>query len=445
MGLQGTLTDSDGRYEFACAPTGKANVSVIPPSEADYLRGNADAPPADDSPSRELNFTLERGSVIGGELRERGSDRPIRVPYINVAFEIEGPKPTYAASQTKADGSFRIVTPPGKGRLFTWDSVPGCVPRQLIDAEPSIKTVSEPFEIKPGETLTGKNLHFLRGMTVQGRVLDPNEKPVAGAVFYGAAMQAPSGADGSYTLSGLSPEQMSNFVVMQPQCQLGVKLTIEPRKGSKPVVMNIKLEPTQSATVRVVDEKNRPIANARVSLLTNVRLTETPNGGYSFRPIPVGGFTLTDRDGRAALSVLVVDASYTVRVSTPHFATIEHHFRVEAGKNLELPNLVLLATGKTIAGIVVDQAGRPVEGADVQVMPRNQALAMTTRRTLKTAKDGKFQFHELPAVEFRLLAKLWKPTGELDKDGRPAHRLEGSAEAHVEAGSEDLRITLNMP
>ena len=86
-----------------------------------------------------------------------------------------------------------------------------------------------------------------------------------------------------------------------------------------------------------------------------------------------------------------------------------------------------------------------MEGADVQIMPRNQALAMTTHRTLKTAKDGKFQFPELPAVEFRLLAKLWKATGELDKDGRPAHRLEGSAEAQVEAGSEDLRITLNVP
>jgi len=196
------------------------------PEGTDYLAMVANVSLRADALMAERNFTLERGLVISGRLREKETGQPLRVPYVNIYYKSEETKAAPASTRTRPDGSFRIAAPPGKGKLVCYTSLPGCVPLDLVgDSDTDEAMVSLPIEIKAGETLSGKDLLFPRGMVVRGRVLDPEGRPVAGASFQGVTEQLPSQADGTFTLRGLSPRYRTNFLVVHAQRRLGARVT----------------------------------------------------------------------------------------------------------------------------------------------------------------------------------------------------------------------------
>jgi protocatechuate 3,4-dioxygenase beta subunit len=438
LGLYGTYTDQRGRYSLERFDADKCHLSVAPPEGSTYLFTQADLTILPSEPARKHNFTLQRGSIITGQLREKETGAALRVPYVSIYYECEGPKRDVASARTKADGSYRMAVPAGKGKLFTYDSLPGCVPNDMVD---DFTRNSVPVEIKPGETLAGKDLFFRRGMSVEGRVLDTDGKPVAGAVFQGVTEQLPSGVDGCFKLSGLAADEKSHFLIVHAQRRLGAKITIEPVRSGKPVALEVKLQPTHSGTVRVVDEKKRPLASVEVALIAHVRMRETDHG-FGVLALPVYGPLRTDADGRIALPPLVADGSYSLEVSARGYAARTTRVRPQAGNALEVPDVVLLANDLTIAGVVLDATGEPVEGAQVSILPRNPDLAHTMHRSMNTPKDGRFHFSGLPKGTYRLIANLWKPTGETDAAGRPVNKSTASTQLLVEGGDETLRVVL---
>ena len=446
--IYATITDSQGRYSMEQLDAGKYTLYAEPPEGADYLSSVADVEIVGGMPIRQLNVTLERGSVITGELREKETGQPIRVPYVDIAYLSQRPKRSVARTETKLDGSFRIVVPPGKGELSTSDSVAGYLPTRLA-GDLRWNPISRTIEIGVGETLTGQDLLFSKGMVVQGRVFDVEGKPVAGAVFQGVTEQPNSGRDGAFILRGLSPEQKSHFLVLHAQRRLGAKITITPYHDSKPLAADVELQPTKSATVRVIDEEKRTVANARVSLTANITMLES-GGSSSWLALPVYGPSSTDADGKVTLPVLVIDARYSVNVLARGYAATRASFRVQAGNNPELLDVVLLASGRSLSGVVVDRAGNPLEGVQVQIMPalgkaypRNQML--TKSDWLDTKKDGRFEFHDLPKVKYRLIATLFKPTGKLDDGGRPVKKRQVGKELRIEPTEKEIRIVLDVP
>jgi hypothetical protein len=277
----------------------------------------------------------------------------------------------------------------------------------------------------------------------RGRVLDPDGKPIAGAVFQGATEQAPSAADGSFSLRDLSVEQKSHFLVLSAPRGLGAKLTIDPRKDPKPLAMDVKLVPTRTLSARVVDEKSQPLANVRVDLQLNILTSESDNM-YTSTTRAVCDPTYTDTAGKFTFPNLVLDGSYTVLAAAPGLAAAKASFRVAADKDPEVSDLVLLTNRLVIMGTVVDPGGTPLEGVQVTIMPRNQTLA-NNHDFMNTEKDGRFHFHGLPKGEYRLLAYLWKKTGALDKDGRPVSKQEAGTELRVQSGQDNIRIILHVP
>jgi protocatechuate 3,4-dioxygenase beta subunit len=448
MGLYGTFTDSEGRYSLQGWDTARQGLlSVTPPEGGNYLAATAVVAPVN-MPTQQLNFALEPGSVITGQLREQETGQPLRVPYVHVHYQSEEPKRARASTRTRADGSFRIVVPPGKGRLLTYDSLPGYLPRDLIGAPGPPQRDWQPIEIKPGQTLAGKDFFFTRGMVVQGQVRDAEGKPVAGAVFCGVTEQQPSAGDGSFTLRGLSPEHKSHFLVVQGQRKLGAELTIEPRKESNPVRIDVKLRHTQSAIVRVVDENQQPVADAQVWLLANLKTHEGATG-FGVRSLPVCEPLRTDAAGTCTLPHLVVGGSYSVHALHWGYTAAQADFRVEAGRKPEVPDLVLMANTLPLAGRVVDATGKPIAEVEVSIArlmqtPDHHTMAQGVGST-RTDRDGRFHFFGLPKGEYQLLATLSKPTGMTDASGRPASKSEARTELRVESGKEDLRIVLQVP
>jgi hypothetical protein len=240
----------------------------------------------------------------------------------------------------------------------------------------------------------------------------------------------PSAADGSFSLSGLSPEQKSHFIVLNPQRRMGAKITIAADHDSeKPLI--VKLQPTQSANLAILDEAMQPVPNARISLMANIRLLETATG-FNYREVALENQRYSDTDGICAFANLVAGGSYTARISAFGYATAQTHFRVEAGGTVELEPVTLLATGLFLSGSVVDQNGKPLEGVQVTIIPRNDTLAITNHHWLETKKDGQFRFLGLPSGKYRLFANLFKASGEKDMNGNPVKKLVATTELNVE-------------
>lgn len=445
MGIFDAVADLDGRFALKGIDTKKHDVYVRPPEDSDYLPITVDATIPAETRVRDLRISLERGSVITGRLREKETGRPIRVPYVDIYFaraQDRGTNSYPAHGSTRADGAFRMTVRPGEGWLSTPASLPGYVPR-IVLGDDQEENPPDRFEVKAGETVTGKAVYFQCGLTVSGKIIDPKGKPVAGAVFFGATPQAPSNAGGTYTLRGLSLDQESHFLVVHAERGLGAKLVIEPRKDQPRLNRDVAMQPAHSVQARVLDEQNQPVANASVSLVTHIHLWRRGRMS-SFRWVPVFGPVSTSAEGRFTIPLFVINGSYTIQVSAPGYAPAQTHLRVESDKRPAIPDITLLANKLTIAGVIVDQKGKPLEGIEAWIQARNSTIAHSTQ-SMRTDKQGRFCFSGLPEGEYRFMATLWGPTGELDKNGAPKHVAKVRREIRVHAGDEKLRIELLIP
>ena len=180
-----------------------------------------------------------------------------------------------------------------------------------------------------------------------------------------------------------------------------------------------------------------------VTLRANIPFHEHA-GVVGYPHLSAHGPLATDAAGKFTLPNLVVGTSYSLEISARGYATRDAHFHVDPDVDPVLSDLMLWANKLALHGVVLDQAGKPVEGLQVKLIPNNEALATPGHRWLETKKDGRFQFHHLAKGDYRLIATLWKKTGD-DKNGRPIHKMEANTELRVEPSDKDIRVILHIP
>lgn len=191
-------------------------------------------------------------------------------------------------------------------------------------------------------------------LRLEGIVVDEDKQPVGGArVSLAGRPDTTTEDDGSFAFDGLaegdydlSAEHGEWFVE-----SAGNSLS----ETSDPVTLELARGP--SLAIKVVDEANRPLAGAKVSILSRERLTG-PDGRARFRAVAL--------DDEVLIVSLARHASVRERVVTsddPH-ETIE--------------KTVVMQGGADISGIVVDAHGVPLEDASVDVEPvgggRNESV-----------------------------------------------------------------------
>ena len=141
--------------------------------------------------------------------------------------------------------------------------------------------------------------------------------------------------------------------------------------------------------------------------------------------------THTDRNGSFALVGLAPNTAHEVWFRRIGFESVRFMWKGEEGKRVEiavtlkrLPNTLnptivwanetkSLMSTSMVSGVVVDSAGVPVAGADVQLIGAERAT--------KSAADGTFEFRHVPPGAVTLRARMmgFAPTAlmiELDKD-----------------------------
>jgi len=235
-------------------------------------------------------------------------------------------------------------------------------------------------------------LTLVRGVRIEGRVIDPEGLPLAGArveprvdrrrrlapAVTGVEPVA-TDASGRFSIADLVAGAVRDLTFRAdgylPRTMRAVRAPTEP-------LLEVVLRPAASVRGRVMDGDGRPIEAAKVSIdrsddLPGVAQAEAAGPGGSANAV-------TDAEGRYVLEGLSA-GSFEIRAWSPrHRASPWTPVAVASGAAMDLPDLVLLP-GETLAGRVTTVGGEPV--AEVRVIAGPRAT--------RTGDDGAYRLEGL--------------------------------------------------
>jgi RNA polymerase sigma factor (sigma-70 family) len=386
----GVRTDAQGRFRLVNC----SDLMVFPPAGQPYLARHRmlDWPKA--VINRQVEFKLERGILVRGKVTEAASGRAVaaaQLGYIQRRYEnplfCGGYSDTenFAAEgaclryRSGPDGSFELVVPPGRGNLLVRAPTPDYwhVETTLWSLGVGIGSPVQrlypdavvPLDTKPGAGPLELAVKLNRGVTVSGRLLRPDGKPVGRAYmvcrwylpveFNLTYQHGLSIREGRFEVHGCDPEtpHPAYFMDSETGCAATVQLG---GKGMGPGPQTIRLLPSGSARMRFLDAKGKPVAGYRPYLeLVLPRLSPAekevkPKDGHMLmlqnrlegilpwdpKLYGHGGLATvaTDAEGRITLSALIPGAPYRLS-GTPNWSQQLKTFTVEPGKTLELGDI----------------------------------------------------------------------------------------------------------
>jgi hypothetical protein len=335
-----------------------------------------------------LNLALPRGVRVRGQVTELASGKPVAGANVdfwprvsnNPYYREDVPTGMARGVATEPDGAFQITVPPGPGHLAVQSGVPDFIQR-VVYYDYSTHDVSDkpskPQDPNPSETWYVAGLTALdvkrsaeppevkivlrRGVSVKGRLLEPDGQPVARAKMLCRLAVASAGygelwpvelIDGQFELPGCDPGKTYPVYFLDAQNQCGAVTEISGQQaGGAPVT--VRLAPCGSAVLRFVDHEGKPRSNYRPNALglqlvmRPVSLTAAKTKGQqvpaaetvrlvNLDPLHYRQDVAADGQGCFTLPALIPGARYQVleRGQVRGFTSVE-------GKNLKLPDLVI--------------------------------------------------------------------------------------------------------
>jgi hypothetical protein len=276
-----------------------------------------------------------------------------------------------------------------KGEFELHDLAPG---RYLLRAEAAgYATVTVPLELMPGDNLT-TSLRLEPEQLLEGVVQDARGQPLVDAVVLAWPMgkrgatvvEARSGKDGKFTLAGL-PRGAWTLLAEAPG--FGTLELERVDVPSRQLVLRLEGEARSMGGI-VVDQNGKNVTGARVALggssLKEPRVTTTDaRGTFLFRGVGYGKYTLRASHGKAS--------------SLPAGQVIDD------GTGWMPPFRLMLGDGTFLEGRVIDDGGKPLVNASVEVtaLPNDDLP-----ETVTVGADGRFQVGPLPPGRYQALARV---------------------------------------
>lgn len=398
-------TDEQGRFVLNTYPGNSQALIVDPPAGTPYQRLRQMIPWAR-AAREQVDVTLPRGILVHGVLTERPSGKPVagaRVQFRprennNPFYRREvtgGEEEYYETAISDTDGRFQLCVLPGPGHLFalgpTLDYVPVETSRgQLEYGKPGGRRYYPDalvaLDIKPGTEMHEVNVELRRGVTLQGRVVGPDDKPVdsfvglcrhyrpTGFSWWQQRYNLLEGRDGQFELPGCDPERPFTVWLVAPDAGLGATAELSAKQAAgQPVT--VRLERCGSAVARFADQDGKPL----VKYYPFFSIVITPgiyDPGYFIdyddkKPLEADGLIvpywigipaywrqdalhrsrMTDAEGHITFTNLIPGATY--RIMTPNIATSKGRwdelavkgfpfkdFTVKPGEKLVIPEVL---------------------------------------------------------------------------------------------------------
>ncbi len=430
-GRPDAVTDAQGRYRFDRLPERYYSGEVTHPSflpEARY---------------RALSAELSEGA---GKVEKR--DLKLVVPGA-VRLTLEPPAP----GEPALDGAVRLVAdvvdPNGRatgrsverevqvseGRALVENLYPGLNQIKLAGDQRGDHTVRVTVE-------AGRQAEaVLRAPRVAPWVLtvrDPQGRPVGGAEVLVGVDRAPPRPGKERTLygrfRGVTADDGRCVLEGLPAGRLLVRAgsaAFPPARaefafnGAAGAGGEIRLDAGITLRVKVADEDGRPMPGAQVTATARFESGDDLLGGF------VLGSShskrgLTGADGGVEFAAFP-RAAYTVRAEAA--ARVPVQIEGDAPKADAADAAVRLIRGKAVTGVVVNEQGEPVAGARVSINGPVEGGAFAYYRSAQADDEGRFRIEGVGPGRFNLTALA------------PRAGLQ-SARTQVEAGAEDVKLTL---
>jgi RNA polymerase sigma factor (sigma-70 family) len=402
------VTDAQGRFSVNLYPAPTFQVRVWPQAGQPYLSVQRRVNWTKGAARQTEDFSLPRGVEVRGKVVEAPSGKPRAGAA--AYFVPQKDNATARANQllvglnwkahSAADGSFRLVVPPGPGRLIVDTGDPNFITRTTSQEElltgkpggtPQFHHEVLPLSLQVQEGPKELEIKVRRGVTLRGTVLGLDGKPVPQGLllcsrellttdpgeirFIGADGVVPHGlmiVDGQFELPGCDPDKTYRVYLLdamfrsgvmparrldaplsrslggmvgEVEAKAGAMVDLSVAKGGK---VTIQLQPCGAAEIRLLDAAGKP-SNSSVPW---VELQVLPGRGKLEGeratlglPVPTRGKSARspDAEGRVTVRGLIPGATYQLKTFNPRTGTAEPlggPFTVEAGKTRKLPDAV---------------------------------------------------------------------------------------------------------
>jgi len=453
--------DAEGRFAFHGVSDPDWYVHVSPPERGVYLHRQIRLPSlSEDNRTANVEVELPRGQAITGSVVDEATGEG--VPGVAVSFTQDVPEDapdrTYAAAATTDEsGRFRVIAPLGKGYVIISGSVPGYdLLRYLRPDEEPDPRYARSVEVKPGEPVRDVQFTLGRGLVVNGRVTDPEGKPLAGAEvktrFRPQARieetSTQTDDEGRFTLAGFPPTSGLDLDVKHRGRKLIGDASVEAdEQAGASRAVNVDVQLQQAATVkgRVLAD-GEPMPGFRVELL-QLRTYDGVTHG-----MPVDHATTDDAGQFQFDTAPPGEGTHVYSFSDEVTQLSSATFDLKPGQTYELGTFELRTKSMSVSGIVVDPEGNPVEGAQVSARERNGPSIDGAFTRQPTGKDGRFAIRGVPDVPLSIMAHVPYAPGSKEREtqvGGVVKALSSDRRIHFAAavdampGETNVRIVLD--
>jgi hypothetical protein len=335
LGFIHTVTDKGGRYRLTGMPKGYGNlIEAVPPEGAAYLGLILPVEHTLGLDPVTVNFALRRGVLLKGRVTDKKTDAAVEAEVEYYIFRDNPLREKFHDSlfhhrySTETDGTFRMVVPPGHGlvvaRAVGDRYLVGVGAEKIkrerqgnlefLPTEPLCESTDfhRFLEIDPAEdaqTLTC-HLDLDPGRTLNGTIVGPDGKPLAGARICGlrsyiyTTWEAEPLRTAEFTAYALTPARPRNLLVIHEDKHLAGSLVV---RGDEKGPVTIKLQPWGTVTGRLVTIDGQPYLKGELRFtFGGHRADDVILGRHPLHDIP------RDKTGRFRVEGLVPGLKYSM-------------------------------------------------------------------------------------------------------------------------------------
>ncbi|HJZ93179.1 MAG TPA: hypothetical protein VKE40_20040, partial [Gemmataceae bacterium] len=291
-------TDGQGRYRLRPFPGSRVTVSVHPHAGEPYpdLVQEIEWPKA--SARLEADMSVPRGLLIQGKVQDSKSGRsvPGAVVHYNWADYFRqirgrsGARLEPRDARSGPDGTFAVAVPPGLGHLLVKATEPDYIHAEITYGELDggrpgghswFPDAFVPFRLKATDEPPEVTVKLRRGVSVRGRVVGSDGRPVPSAMLFSKSYIPASYypkhfeveghnlpvRNGRFELPGCEPDSKVAVWIYDPERKEGAVVEVPTGGGVEP---EVRLAPCVSARVRFVDSDGLPIPKPSMTNFTLV-------------------------------------------------------------------------------------------------------------------------------------------------------------------------------
>jgi beta-lactamase regulating signal transducer with metallopeptidase domain/protocatechuate 3,4-dioxygenase beta subunit len=388
LGNDEATTGKDGHYRIDAAPGASIVLKVFPPREgadAYLIRGDLVVP--GDSVKSRVDFALPKGVLVRGRITEAATGRPVAGAVVyhqaqerNNPYFIKGNPAVFNPDErrvvTAADGTFRLGIMPGPGYLLVKGPTGHYLHEEISGVElygdliwPNTRHYPDAYRKlspKPDEGPVDVAFTLRRGATVHGHVVDQDGQAVREAQLVSRWYLSKSGIEvnkgpteksvrgGRFELDGCDPTTSASVLFLDVKNQRGAAIELSGKQAGEDVIVTMR--PCGSASVRIVDDRGKPVRAGRSPAHLEVVLSPGASWGdirfdnQKTSPLMADAIHAsnldidryrdikTDTNGRMTFPTLIPGATYRIIVLNQQ-EKMEIEFTVEPGEAKELGDL----------------------------------------------------------------------------------------------------------